>query len=80
MNLEEKILSIIVRNIERKVNVRLDSNLKEEIGVDSFEMLMITNDMEEELKISIDESELQDIVTAGDIVFKLKEKFPQIAG
>ena len=80
MDLTEKIILIIQQNTEKKMEILPHTQLRKELGFDSFEMLMITNAIEEEYLIQIDPADLAGIDTVEDIVKKLREKFPEIIG
>lgn len=74
MKLEDKVVAIVKENIERDCAIMLTSNFQEDLGVDSFEMLMIANALEDEFKITIAESEYQQIKIVADIVRLAKER------
>ena len=74
MKLENKVISIIKENIESKKEINLNTNLQNDLGLDSFEMLMIANGLEDEFKITIDESEYAKIVTVQNILDIAKNK------
>lgn len=78
MNLQEKVITIIKQNTENRAEVRLDSDLRKELGVDSFEMLMITNAIEEEFGITIEIEVLGGIRTVDDILTELHSKHPEL--
>ena len=78
MSLEEKVISVISRNIEKKLTVTLEKEMIADLGVDSVSMLMITYAMEDEFGIAIDDEDFKDIVTVGDIVSKLRLRYPSI--
>lgn len=78
MILEERIVSIIKNNLERKRTVSLDTRLIDDLGIDSFDKLMIINAMEDEFSITIDEEDFKDVRNVSDIVNKLREKYPEV--
>ncbi len=78
MSLEEKVISIISKNIEKKLTVSLEKELISDLGVDSVSMLMITYAMEDEFGITIDDEDFKDIVTVKDIVAKLRLRYPAV--
>lgn len=81
MTLEEKVISIIRKNLETPVSkkdITGDSNLQNDLGADSFAILMIINGIEDECKITIKEEDITGIKTVSDIVKTLKLKFPDI--
>jgi acyl carrier protein len=73
MNLTEKVISIIEKNLEKKVDVKPESKLIDDLGIDSFERLMIVNAVEDEFNISIVEEDLSKIITVSDIVISLEQ-------
>ncbi|UCG53284.1 MAG: acyl carrier protein [Candidatus Latescibacterota bacterium] len=75
MNLQDKILGIIKENVEKSDAVDLESDLRNEIGIDSFEVTMIIDALEVEFGITIDETDFQKVSTASDIVALLKQQY-----
>ncbi|MGD8400275.1 MAG: acyl carrier protein [Bacillota bacterium] len=75
MNLEERIFAVVAQNIEKRLAITMESNLIEDLGVDSFSKLMIIAGLEDEFSISIDETEFNDVITVADIVAKMREAF-----
>ena len=78
MTLEETVISIVQNNLEKKYDVSLDTGLIEDLGIDSFDKLMIINAMEDEFSVTIDEEDFKDITKISDIVNKLREKYPEV--
>ena len=75
MNLEEQIISIIKDNIEEKYDVTADTDLRNELGLDSFDTMMIINAIEDEFDITIEESDFDNIKTVLDIIKLLQGKY-----
>ncbi|MBI4646296.1 MAG: acyl carrier protein [Bacteroidia bacterium] len=75
MNLERKILSIIKANIEYKGEITLDSNLIQDLDIDSFNMLMLINAIEDEFSIQVDEADFEKLKIVSDIIEVLKSKY-----
>ena len=75
MDLNEKVISIILENAEKQIEVNEKTNLREELNLDSFSAMMIINALEDEYNISIEESAFDNFVTVKDIVDFLKEKY-----
>ena len=75
MNLEEQIISIIKDNIEEKYDVTADTDLRNELGLDSFDTMMIINAIEDEFDITIEESDFDNIKTVFDIIKLLLTKY-----
>lgn len=78
MNLEEKVLAIVSKNIETKQDLDLSKKLIDDLGVDSLDTLMIINGLEDEFGIAINEDDFKDIKTIGDIVAALRQKYPGV--
>lgn len=75
MELNERVMALIRENIENKHPVTEQSDLVKDLGIDSFGTLMITNALEDEFKITIDEVDFQTIRTVADIIATLKKKY-----
>ncbi len=78
MNLEEKVLAVVSKNIETKQDLDLYKKLIDDLGVDSLDTMMIINGLEDEFGISINEDDFKDIKTIGDIVTALRQKYPGV--
>lgn len=78
MNLEEKVLATVSKNIETKQDLDLSRKLIDDLGVDSLDTLMIINGLEDEFGIAINEDDFKDIKTIGDIVAALRQKYPGV--
>ncbi|MBN2143419.1 MAG: acyl carrier protein [Candidatus Aureabacteria bacterium] len=74
MNIEEKIISIIQENLEEKHPVTLESDLRNDLTIDSFGTIMILNSLEDEFGITIDEHDFKDIVKVNDVINHIKSK------
>jgi acyl carrier protein len=71
----EKIREIMLRYVDvAPEEIREDSKLAEELGLTSFAVMSMMGDFEEEFGITVDEAELTDIHTVGDIVAYLEKK------
>ena len=68
MELERKVIDLIQANIEKKHIITLNSDLRRDLGVDSFGTLMIVNDLEDTFGIEIKEDDIKKVVTVADIV------------
>lgn len=71
MSLTENVISIIEKNIEKKVKVSADSVLTEDLEIDSFGRLMIVNALEDEYGVTISDEDISGLETVADIVHKL---------
>ena len=66
----DKIKEIIVEqlNIDDGAFINLDTNLQEDLDADSLDAVEIIMNIEEEFYIKVDDDELENIKTIGDIV------------
>ena len=66
----DKIKEIIVEqlNIDDGTFINLDTNLQEDLDADSLDAVEIIMNIEEEFDIKVDDDELENIKTIGDIV------------
>ena len=71
----EKVISIIIEIKENSMDVAPETNLSEELRIDSFDTLMIINAIEDEFSIEFNGSDLEKIKTVSDIVKLLNEKY-----
>jgi len=78
MSVKERVIIIIAENSEKKIKITPESDLKEDIGIDSFGYLMIVNALEDEYGIHIDETEFQHLRTVSEIVSELLSRYPEI--
>jgi len=77
MKLEEKIIEIIKGNIDSEYDVNLSTNIRDDIDIDSFDLLMIVAALEDEFFIEIEQSDFGKIKLVSDIVDMLKLKKAQ---
>jgi acyl carrier protein len=71
--LEEKVILIVKESLENPdLAVALDSNLEEDLEVDSFTAVMILRAVEDEFGLSLSDDFLPRIRTVRDIVEELK--------
>lgn len=78
MRLEEKVITIVHSNLEKKPVVTLSKNIVEDLGADSLDIMVIINALEDEFNIEISENDFKDIKTVEDIVKNLRLKFPDL--
>lgn len=79
MNLEEQIMEIVSENTEKAQPLDLTNSLSE-LGIDSLDVLMVINAIEDEFNITIDDGDFKDIKTIGDILNILRKKYIKIEG
>lgn len=71
----ERIREIMVRYVELNPDdIQEDSRLVEDLGLTSFAFMSMMGDFEEEFEIIVDETELTDIHTVGDIMAYIEKK------
>jgi acyl carrier protein len=75
MNIEEKVLSIIRANTEEAAQVRLQSDLRQELRLDSFGTLMVINALEDAFGIALEDGEFSRVRTVADVVAVLQSKY-----
>jgi acyl carrier protein len=68
MDTADKIIEIIRQNSEMKIRITLETDLRKDLDMDSFETIMIINAIEDEFKITLDETVFKSISTVADIV------------
>lgn len=72
-NCLERVIKAIRQCKKTKAGITCDSLLAEDLDIDSFDILMLIGELEEEFDINIDENQLEGVTTVGDIVAKLEE-------
>ena len=75
MDLTEKIIAIITENTDNDIEVTPDSNLVDDLSIGSFERLMIVNSIEDEFSMQVEDADLNNLRTVGDIITLLHEKY-----
>ncbi len=71
----ERIRAIMLRYVELEPEqIQPESNLAGDLALTSFSVMSMMGDFEEEFGITVDETELTDIYTVGDIIAYIEEK------
>ncbi len=71
----EKIREIMLRYVELEPEqIQPESNLAGDLALTSFSVMSMMGDFEDEFGITVDETELTDIYTVGDIMDYIKKK------
>ncbi len=71
----EKVKKILVEKLSvNETDIKEDSSLVDDLGVDSLDLVELLMKFEEEFKIEISEEESQKILTVKDIVDFIEEK------
>lgn len=71
----EKIKKIISDNLDNKTIIEDHADLRNDLGVDSFDVLMIMNGIEDEFAISLEEDDFVGINTPLQIQALLSKKY-----
>jgi acyl carrier protein len=67
----EILRAIINETTDFKDKIGLKDHLRNDLYIDSFDMLMVVRAIEDKFSIQIEDQELENIETVGDIVKKL---------
>ena len=78
MSLEERVIRTIEENLEKKAKVTLNTDLRNDLSLDSFARVIIMNALEDEFGITIQDKEFNGINTVADIVKGLREHCPDL--
>ena len=71
----DKIKEIMTRYVELEPDtIKEDSRLAEDLNLTSFAVMSMMGDFEDEFGITVDESELTDIRTVGDLIAYIQSK------
>lgn len=71
----DKITAIIRNNIRIEAEIKEDTNMRKDLAIDSFDALMIMNEIDDAYAISIDEDDFKAVNTPREIVDLLKAKY-----
>lgn len=71
----ERIISIIRNNANAEAVIEENTNMRKDLAIDSFDALMIMNEIDDEYSISIDEDDFKKVNTPREIVALLKDKY-----
>lgn len=69
--MEERVFKAIRKCRKDIKEITLDMSLKDDLDFDSFDMLMLINELESEFDINIDETHFNNINSVDDILNKL---------
>ena len=71
----ETVKEIMLRYVDlAPEDIREDSRLVEDLALTSFAVMSMMGDFEDEFGITVDESELTDIRTVGDLIAYIQSK------
>jgi len=74
MELFNKITEIISRNIDWPDEISPEDRLKEDLEVDSLDVILIINEIEDEFNITVEQDEVRCLGSVQDIIDKLRQK------
>ena len=74
MNLKTRVQEIVAENIETDEEVKLESDLREDLGVDSLGTLILVDALEDEFSLQINPDDFREVETVADIVKRLEEE------
>ncbi len=71
----EKIKEVLAQYVETEPDeITEDSRLVEDLGLSSYALMSLMGDLEEQFGITVDEAELTEIRTIGDVIAYIKSK------
>ncbi len=69
MDVFAKVKKIIVSELNcDEAKVTMDAKLKDDLGADSIDAVQIVMEIEDEFKITVDDSQAESMTTVGDVV------------
>jgi acyl carrier protein len=74
MELEERVIDIIRNSLDYHDEISINDNMVNKLGIDSLDLLMIINSLEDTFSIRIEDQDLKELKTVCDVVEKLKVK------
>jgi len=72
IKMEQRIIDAIKACTKKQIEITLETNLRDDLEFDSFDIIMLINELEVEFNINIVEGNFADIQTVSDIVNQLK--------
>ena len=74
MDLKTRVQEIVAENRETDEEVKLESDLREDLGVDSLGTLILVDALEDEFSLQINPDDFREVETVADIVKRLEEE------
>ena len=71
--IEEAVITALKENTSWDGEIKMEQTLRDELGIDSFGVLMIINTLEDEFGIEISNEDIEELSTVADIINRLKE-------
>jgi acyl carrier protein len=73
--IENKVKGVLVESLDiEEEKITMDSNLIDDLDIDSLELVDLTMEFENEFDVEIEDDQVEKIKTVGDIVNLIKEK------
>ena len=73
--IETKVKGVLVESLDiEEEKITMDSNLIDDLDIDSLELVDLTMEFESEFDVEIEDDQVEKIKTVGDIVNLIKEK------
>ncbi|MGM0641683.1 MAG: acyl carrier protein [Thermotogota bacterium] len=73
--IENKVKGVLVESLDiEEEKITMDSNLIDDLDIDSLELVDLTMEFESEFDVEIEDDQVEKIKTVGDIVNLIKEK------
>ncbi len=74
MNIEQKVIEIIADFLDIEVEeIKVESDLKEDLQADSLDFVELVMELEEEFDFEADEDKLAGLKTVGDVIKFIEE-------
>ncbi len=74
MNIEQKVIEIIADFLDIEVEeIKVESDLKEDLQADSLDFVELIMELEEEFDFEADEDKLAGLKTVGDVIKFIEE-------
>ena len=67
-NILQRVIDLFATMADTEEEITADSELIEDLGISSMDVLFLISSLEEEFKIKVPEKEIRKIVTVGDVV------------
>jgi acyl carrier protein len=74
-DMTDKIIAIIRKNIKTEAGILADTDMRKDLDIDSFDGLMIMNELDDEFGVSLDEDDFKQVNTPREIASLLKSKY-----
>ncbi len=71
----DKVKEILAEELGLDISeIQDDSNIREDLGADSLDMVQLVMTLEDEFGLEIENEEIQDVTTPGEIVVFIEKK------